>query len=342
MAKPFLILSIDGGGLRGIIPVLILQEIEKITGKRIQDMFHLLAGTSTGGLIACGLSVSDDGKTPLYSLQNIADVYIKRGKDIFPPDKNGFLGLLDKVESIFDPNYNPKGLEKVLTELFGERTMSNCMVPVIACAYDLKHNEPVFFKSRYTIANIANAKLREVCRATSAAPTYFPAYQMDYYDKPRVCIDGGVYINNPGMAAVAEASKFGKETCYAGPDFEFGDIHMLSLGTGTYQFDMAKPKYIKGGLADWATQISDVMMQSVNASTVYECEEMLETGQYMRVTVKIADEKFSNMADSSDATRNYLIDQVKTQVISNPDVMNPLKTFLQKAGVMPAAGSPAA
>jgi uncharacterized protein len=338
MSKPFLILSMDGGGLRGIVPVLILQKIEAITGKKIQDMFHLLAGTSTGGLIACALSASDDGSKPLYNLQDVANMYLNHGKDIFPPDPKGILNLIDKVESLFSPNFSPKGLDKILTQMFDQRTMKNCMVPIMACAYDLKNNEPVFFKSRYTRENFADAKLHDVCRATSAAPTYFPAFEMFYDCKDRVCVDGGVYINNPGMAAVSEISKFGKDPYYkTGPDFSFGDIYMLSLGTGTYKFDMSRKRYARGGLVDWATHISDVMMQSVNASTVYECKEMLEADQYCRISIDIADPKYSDMADSSDATRNYLIEQVNAQVNNNPVVINNLTTFLKKAGAMNAA-----
>jgi patatin-like phospholipase/acyl hydrolase len=341
MSKPFLILSIDGGGLRGIVPVLILQKIEAITGKRIQDIFQLVAGTSTGGMIACGLSVSDDGKNPLYSLQDIANVYIQHGKDIFPPGPKGILNIIDKVESLFNPNYSPKGLDKVLYDMFGQRTMRNCMLPVMACAYDLKNNEPVFFKSRYTENDCDVAPLRDVCRATSAAPTYFPAFNMKYDLKDRVCVDGGVFINNPGMAAVAEASKFGKDPYYKSPDFNFNDIYVLSLGTGTYKFDMSQPRYAKGGLVNWATHISDVMMQSVNASTVYECKEMLEPEQYFRASIDISDPKFSDMADSSDATRQYLIDQVTKQVTENADVVKDLTAFLKKAGVITTAGATA-
>jgi patatin-like phospholipase/acyl hydrolase len=340
MSKPFLILSMDGGGLRGIVPVLILQKIEAMTGKKVQDMFHLLAGTSTGGLIACALSVSDDGTKPLYNLQDIADIYIKRGKEIFPPaPKDLYQKLIDKVDSIFAPNFNPKGLDNVLVQMFDKRTMRNCMVPVMACSYDLKNNEPVFFKSRYTHNNCDVAPLRDVCRATSAAPTYFPAFDMHYDLKDRVCVDGGVYINNPGMAAVSEASKFGKDPYYKRPDFNFSDIHVLSLGTGTYKFDMSKKRYANGGLAAWATHISDVMMQSVNASTVYECTEMLEAGQYCRISIDIADAKYSDMADSSDATRNYLIEQVRVQVSENPGVIKNLEAFLKKAGVIESAGA---
>ena len=88
--KKFRILSIDGGGLRGVVPLTILKKVEAITGKRITENFDLIAGTSTGGLIACAISVKDiqNDTQPLYTLDEILKVYVKRGKEIFP--KKGF------------------------------------------------------------------------------------------------------------------------------------------------------------------------------------------------------------------------------------------------------------
>ncbi|TND09052.1 MAG: patatin [Bacteroidetes bacterium] len=332
MAKPFLILSLDGGGLRGIVPTMILMQIEQITGKKIQDMFQLMAGTSTGGLIALGLSI---GKTPAQ----LKDIYVQNGKKIFPATGGGITGLLHKAEQLFEPKYSPAGLQSVLDQYFGNTTMADCKVPVIACCYDLASNTPLFFKSRYTKqAQPINAKLTEVCRATSAAPTYFPAFRMSYNNMDRVCIDGGVYINNPGMAAFSEICKYYKDPLYnLPPDFNPDvNVFMLSLGTGTYTANLAQKKWIDGGLVNWATKISDIMMQATNQSTVYECSEMLPANQYYRMNISIGDDKYSDMADSSDATRNYLEQQVQAQIFNNAQVMKDLQAFLVRAGVMPA------
>src|SRR4028119_1606200 len=84
MAAKFRILSLDGGGLRGIISVIVLKEMERRSGKRITDLFDMVAGTSTGGLIACGITVSDNGISPKYTLEEIEKIYVENGKDIFP------------------------------------------------------------------------------------------------------------------------------------------------------------------------------------------------------------------------------------------------------------------
>lgn len=332
MSKPFLILSLDGGGLRGIVPCLILMQIEQITGRKIQDMFNLIAGTSTGGMLACGLSI---GKSP----DDLRQIYVQNGKKIFPPEPGGIEGLLKKADQLFDPKFNPAGLQSVLDQYFGAATMNDCKVPILVTCYDIGNNAPVFFKSRYIRqAAPINARLTDVCRATSAAPTYFPAFSLTYNGIPRVCIDGGVYINNPGMAAYSEICKYFADPYYNLP-VGFNpekDVFMLSLGTGNYSADLARKKWIEGGLVDWATKISDIMMQSTNQSTVYECTEMLPQGQYHRINIAIGDEKYSDMSDSSDATRNYLEEQVQQQVVNNPKAMAALKGFLSRAGLMPA------
>lgn len=332
MAKPFIILSIDGGGLRGIVPCLILEQIAQIAGKPIQEIFHLAAGTSTGGLIACGLAI---GKTPT----DLKNIYVNDGKTIFP-QTSGLSGLLNGAESLFNPKFSPDGLQSVLNTNFADTTMNDCKMPVIACSYDLATNTPLLFKSRYVTETPAiNAKLADVCRATSAAPTYLPAFQMTYNNIQRVCIDGGVYINNPGMAAFTEISKYYSNPYYGcDPDFDPDrDTFMLSLGTGSYTANLAQSKWMQGGVADWAQPISDIMMQATNQSTTYECNEMLPHGQYYRISIAIDNEKFSNMTDSSDFTREYLINQVQQQVFNSAPVMSGLKTFLRKAGVINAS-----
>ena len=146
--KPFRILSIDGGGLRGIVPVLILQEIQRLLGgKPIHEMFDLIAGTSTGGLIAAGLTVSNDGANPLYTLQDLEEIYCLRGGEIFPV-RSGLRSTLDNITSLWNPEYSENGISEVLNDLLGERRLMDCLTPLLVTAYDLKHNEPLLFKSR--------------------------------------------------------------------------------------------------------------------------------------------------------------------------------------------------
>jgi patatin-like phospholipase/acyl hydrolase len=330
MSKKFRILSLDGGGLRGIIPVLVLKEIEKRTGKRIIDMFDMIAGTSTGALIACGITVSDDGINPKYNISDIEKIYTEHGKEIFP--KNNWLkGIVSGISSLKNPKFTANGLQKVLEDLLGETRISNCIKPIFVTTFDLYNNEALLFKYRQAIADPSrNARLIDVCRATSAAPTYLPAYNFMYNEKKRVCVDGGIYMNNPSIGALVEITKFHNENPYNIPDLSLNDISILSIGTGHYSSEIARKKVEGFGLLDWATNITDVMMQAVNQTTTYQTEEFISAGNFLRINIDINDAKYSDMSDSSDETRDYLIRQVNSQIIGNSVLMNQLDDLISK------------
>jgi len=330
MNKPFRILSLDGGGLRGIIPVLILKEIERRSGKRIIDLFDMIAGTSTGGLIACGITVSDDGIHPKYTLQDIENVYTKRGNDIFPK-KNFIERIINSVTCLKRPRFSEVGIDKVLTDMFEDRRITNCILPIFITTFDLYNNNALFFKSRHALCYPSkNALLKDVCRATSAAPTYLPAYKFNYDGKASVCVDGGVYINNPALAALVEISKHHNDYPYNFDCLSLEDIKILSLGTGHYSNDIARKKVESWGMLDWATNITDVMMQAVNQTTSYQVDELTKSGNFLRINVDIENEDFADMADSSDETRNYLISEVKKQVFGNATLMKQMDVLLKK------------
>jgi uncharacterized protein len=333
MAKKFRILSLDGGGLRGIIPVLILKEIEKRSGQKIFNLFDLISGTSTGGLIACGITVSDDGIHPKYSIQQIEDIYTNRGKDIFP--KQSALGrLLNSISSLKNPKFSEKGIDNVLTDYFGNKRLTDCIKPLLITSFDLYNNEAVFFKSRHAQQRAeCNAYLKDVCRATSAAPTYLPAYKFMFDNKTRVCVDGGMYINNPTVASLVEVTKYYNDPAYQFESVSLDDIVVPSLGTGHYSNDIARKKVEGFGLLDWATNIADVMMQAVNQTTTYQADELTANENFLRINVDITDEKFSDMANSSDDTRNYLINTVQSQLFGNKTLMTQLDTIIAKLQV---------
>ncbi|MBK0403322.1 patatin-like phospholipase family protein [Adhaeribacter sp. BT258] len=332
--KPFRILSIDGGGLRGIVPVMILQEIQRLlNGKPIHEAFDLIAGTSTGGLIAAGLTVSQNGLTPLYTLQDLQNIYSSRGQHIFPV-RGKFLNVLDGITSLWNPEYSEKGIRKVLEELMGEYRLMDCLTPLLITAFDLKHNEPLLFKSRTAAYDPeANACLFDVCRATSAGPTYLPAHTFRFEGREVTCIDGGVYINNPTLGAIAEISRYKKDAFYNRPDLDWSDIHVLSLGTGHYTGLVSNNQAKGWGKANWARPIIDIMMHGVNKTTHSHAEELLDHGNYLRLTIDIEVEKFARMTDASEEARLYLTDQVEKQFLQNSTLQKRVKGFLERAGL---------
>jgi patatin-like phospholipase/acyl hydrolase len=199
--------------------------------------------------------------------------------------------------------------------------LSQTLKPIIVSSYDLKNNEVVMFKTRTAkwSKERFDARLKDVCRATSAAPTYLPSYEMSFDGKDRILVDGGVYINNPALAAVADILKSRK-------GIKLEDIECLSLGTGSYSESLGI-KTESWGIANWAQPITTVMMQASSKSVVYECEQILE--KYLRVELVIDDEKKSNMSDSRPETTQYIVDKVNKDVIGNKTTMNNIKKFFK-------------
>ena len=320
MNKKFRILSIDGGGLRGLVPLLILKEIEKITGKKIYELFDLIVGTSTGGIVACGLTATKDGKTPLLSIDKLIELYTTKGSVIFPYKEN----IFTKINSVFNPKFCPDGLDKSLKEYFQDLRLSNTLKPIIVTSYDIRNNEVIMIKSRKSNEPGYNSLIKDVCRATSAAPTYLPSYEMSFGNKQRTCIDGGVFINNPSLAGVSDVIRNG----YGFDDLDVDDISLLSLGTGIYTENIGVKDTKSWGLKDWVKPITDVMSQATSKAVDYECTELLEN--YLRVQVTIDDKDRSDMSDSRIETVNYLISRVNTQVLGNINRINEIKEFFNR------------
>lgn len=344
--RKFRILSIDGGGLRGVIPVTVLKKIEEITGKRIADCFDLIAGTSTGGLITSAITLRNPAKAnePMYTLEEIMQVYINRGKEIFP-ERNAIENSIHKVKDILAPKFGTEGIDRVFRDILKDYKMSDTLSNILVSSYDLTNNCPLFFKSRSARTNFAqDALLYDICRATSAGPTYLPSYQFYYpaeNEKPnRNCIDGGVFVNNPSLAALSEFSKYFK---YYLPDsteddIDYKNVFVLSLGTGSYVEQISEADAEHKGELFWANHISDVMMRGVNRTTDYAMKEMMEPGNYLRLNVAIDTEEHSQMDNCSAETTQYLINATNEQIILDKDKMRDLTTLLKK---MQGEASPA-
>ena len=237
---PIKILSIDGGGIRGLIPAIILEHIEEKTGKPISELFDLIVGTSTGGILALGLTVPDKtGEVAKNTATQLKEIYQKDGKKIF--DKSfvrKIPGVNFFVDAILDDEiYDHAGLEEVLCDHLNSTVMEQAVTKVMLTAYDMKCRESVFFKSWKE--KHKKLSMLDCARATSAAPTYFEPKHMEIDNKKgkgrRTLIDGGIFMNNPAMSGYVEALKLKR------PD---QDIVVVSLGTGmhTRSYDYADVK----------------------------------------------------------------------------------------------------
>ena len=302
--KKVRILSIDGGGIKGILPGVVLDCLEiKLQQKsgnkdlRLSDIFDFFAGTSTGGILSIALLIPDENGRPKFTAMDALNIYLDRGDEIF--DVN--LGRrLRSLGGTTDEKYSAKELEKALADKFGDLWFSELLKPCIISAYDIQHGTPFFFKQHRASKNIFNFKVRDIARATSAAPTYFePARIRNELGSPYPLIDGGVFVNNPALAAYSEVRTM-----------SFGDIinpgveqmMIVSLGCGmrpkTYEYEKAKD----WGAIGWVKPIIEIMM-SGNAQTVdYHLQRMYETIQeradrdYYRLNpeIKTADPAMDN------------------------------------------------
>jgi patatin-like phospholipase/acyl hydrolase len=261
MARRIKILAIDGGGMRGVIPATVLMEIERRTGKAAAELFDLMAGTSTGGILAAGLAVPGPAG-PRYSAGDLRELYFQEGSVIFP--QPGFPRSAWNVSKRpLAEKYSPAGIEGVLQKFFGEIRLKDACSDLLIPSYEIRLRQPWFFRSARARENPAyDFALREVARATSAAPTYFPPARLARAGaSPWVLIDGGTFANNPAVCAYAEARKMH-------PDAE---ILLVSLGTGRH----AQPIHYRPGLLGWAAPILDIVFDGVSRTAEYQLQELL-------------------------------------------------------------------
>lgn len=261
------ILSIDGGGVRGIIPVMILDYIEShlTSGRRIADSFDIISGTSTGGIIALLLTTPDNYNRPKYTTKDISDIYEKLGVQIF---SQSLLHLIKSGNGWWGAKYDVEPLEKYLGIYLGESKLSHVLSNVIIPAYEIELDKTFFFKSSRARHELPqDIYLKDLGRATSAAPTYFtPAIVKDgTQQRTLTLIDGGIAANNPTLAAAVYAVEI------YGPDIDF---FIVSLGTGTnygaQTINISKGDVQTSGRIGWAERIVPMMMYAVNDVTNYE------------------------------------------------------------------------
>lgn len=296
------ILSIDGGGIRGIIPAMILAKLEEMTSKPVHQMFDLVAGTSTGSIIALALNMpsSENKDLPAYTAGQLVNLYTEKGAKIFSTNIFHKIATLD---GITDERYKSSGIESVLKDLLGETMLSAALTPVLVPAYEIGLRTPFFFKSRHAKnpdKENYDFRMWQVARASSAAPTYFEPYKInmdkhegaDYF----TFIDGGVYANNPSMCAFAEAKvMFGNED----------DILMVSLGTGELSRGIPYEEAKDWGLINWAKPMLGIVFDGVSNTVDYQLRQLLSDNRYYRIQSSLA-ELGRGMDDASDENIHQL------------------------------------
>lgn len=244
MSGPLRILSVDGGGIRGLIPALVLARLEERLGSatggkaRLGDYFHLFAGTSTGGLISLALTAPTG-----VAAADLAVFYVEDGPKIF---KRGIFDAIGDVGGLARPLYGPEPLARALKARLGDSRLSQAKRDLLVTAYDMTERQPFFFK-RWRARESADRdhSIVDVGLATSAAPTYFPSHgvRVPGDPAPHALVDGGVFADDPTVAAIAEALGRSKdEPAQLSPH----DLFVVSLGTSRYV-----PRYTQREVSRW-------------------------------------------------------------------------------------------
>lgn len=294
------VLAIDGGGVRGIIPAMVLAEIEKQTGKPIAELFDLVVGTSTGGILALGLVAPDRKKEtePRYSATQLLQFYLEESHEIF--DKSLFFKI---TRGIFTRRYHARALEKALKKYFGHTMLSEALVNVVVPSYEIHGRYTAFFKS----GDIRTKKIerdvlmRDVARAGSAAPTYFVPKKIKEYPDATF-IDGAVFANNPAMCAYAEAKEL----------FPDEDLLVVSLGTGNPQLSIDFERFRTWGLLGWARPLWYILMDGSSDVVDYQLDFVLperdKAKRYYRFQIELLQPGTEKLDDGSEQNLNALVE----------------------------------
>ena len=312
---------------------MVLAEIEHRVGKPIAECFDLLAGTSTGGVIALGLATADPNNKskPRYTAKDLVELYSRRGPEIFPTAHRW--NWIREISALFGPKYSADGLERVFHEFFGDALLGE-VVPgckVLIPSYDLRHRKPLFMKSWRN--QYAHLLMRDVAQATSSGPTYFPPKQLTVNDEPteRTLVDGGVFINSPAVSAYAEARRLVQEE---NPNQPEPEMLVLSLGTGVKQEAIDYDKASRWGRLGWIASeglpLLNSMFDGVEDAADYQMRKFLSQGHhYARLQIDLQSASDA-LDDVTPWNISLLRDRASELIKSQHEEIERIVSFIEK------------
>ncbi|MEH2335614.1 patatin-like phospholipase family protein [Nostoc sp.] len=291
-AQPkYKILSIDGGGIRGIIPAFILAEIEKRTQKPIFSLFDLIAGTSSGGILALGLTKprlsSDVSDLPLaqYTAEDLLQLFLEYGVEIFYEPL--FERILGPIEDIFlQPKYPSESKKQILRQYFEQAPLESNLKEVFVTSYDIEQRIPIFFTNKLEKEQKKSQNFRKLCAgfslldaalATTATPTYFAPHRVintQHSNSAYTLIDGGVFANNPAHLAILEAQINSKQKEKKVLNTE--DILVVSLGTGSLTSAYLYKEVKNWGLLQWGKPLLNIVFDGGSEVVSGQLEQLFE------------------------------------------------------------------
>lgn len=298
------ILAIDGGGIRGIVPAVVLGQLEETLQQitqnpdtRLVDYFDLFAGTSTGSMIIAGLLAPDSGGRPSYSAKEIVELYFDNAEIIF---QDSLLQDIKSVAGLVNVKYNPEGIESVFQQHFADTELKDLLKPTLIPVYDLTRGKNYFFRQQKAQTSARhNYFLKDLLRCATSAITYFPPTQISTVDNSikRCFIDGGIFANNPALSAYAEFR-------YHNPELHAKNTMMLSLGTGKQGTHLDCEITQNWGAIEWREPASNLFANSMSDANHYQLSAVYDKKpNYLRL-----DAYFDNTDKSSldNTAKEYL------------------------------------
>jgi patatin-like phospholipase/acyl hydrolase len=240
----------------------------------------MIAGTSTGGILSCIYLVPGDDGNAKYSAQDAVDLYIKNGQTIF--DRTT-AQKISSVGGILHQKYSQDALYELLTTYFGDVTLNQLIKPSLITSYDITDRRAIFFTSADAREdNIYNFYVRDVARATSAAPTYFSPAHIESLNKQIFSlVDGGMFANNPALCAYAEARKLEFSKLFNNPEKKdkptAADMIIVSMGTGSVKKQYHYDDFKYAGEIKWLEPVIDVLMSGNSETVAYQLTQMYLT-----------------------------------------------------------------
>lgn len=257
------VLSLDGGGVRGIITLEVLAYIEQQTGKRVSDLFDVIVGTSTGGLLALGLS-----KANPYTARAIAQIYATACPQIF---HRSTAQKLKSFAQLAGPKYSNDALYACAMQILGGDTTMRDTAPAtdaMVTTYDIDKRTPRF----YTSWDTPTVLMLDAAMSTTAAPTYFAPWHNN--------VDGGVCDNNPALSGVIETCK--RNNCTV------RDVIVLSVGTGSDMVAYDGSKAAGWGLLTWADPLVSIFTDGTSELHAYHLRRLLPDENVLRVQCTVS------------------------------------------------------
>jgi len=310
MQKIWRILSIDGGGIRGIIPATILASIEERTGKPISQLFDLIAGTSTGGILTLGLTMPNSSGEPEFTAHQLCKLYERDIPHIFRHPQSWWGNLLR-------PKYRSSAFKQILQKSFGDCHLKDALTDVLITCYDIEHRLPYIFKSRSAkLQSDFDFRIRDVALAASASPTMFYPVRLPRSSRhrPVYLVDGGVFANNPSISALSEMQSI--------LSYENKKYFIVSIGTGKSERPLTHEFINLWGYVHWSRPMLELVTDSISESVHEQMKYLLPSAddhQYYRLQVDlpesvnpaIDDASKKNMQALSGAAKDFCSDDSK-------------------------------